>query len=255
LGEVLSIGVEKSTMNLQAAIIAAGEGTRIVSQRCRYKSLVPVGKFTLLGFQLKTLEAAGFSRVAVVVRKDHGAVIDYLNSFASQMSIEYVARNTKGGMYSLREVCQLLVPNSPFFLLSVDAVYSPAVFKNFVEVCLQSAKSDIVTWVVKNTSDDSCPVGVILENDQVQAFGKSLGETEYIAEGPYFCQPSIVEKHRFADAIKLGITRLSEYLGLLLSKGTSMRGYLVEEVFDVDTQEDVARAESFLRKTDLTLLS
>lgn len=238
-----------SEQHLQAAILAAGEGNRISPQFGELpKSLVSVGNITLIGFQLRALEISGFDKVAVVIRKQHSAVIDFLQSVETSLCIDFVTRDTMGGMYSLLAVSSILDRDSDFFLFSVDNVFDPQSLKHFVSVRRGEKDPDIVTWIQRNKGEDENPVGIILDGQTVVNFGKHLEATEYIAEGPYHCQRSVLNSKYVKLARRTGITRLSDYFGLLVRSGLVMKIHLVENVLDVDTTDDVVRAKEFLRR-------
>jgi NDP-sugar pyrophosphorylase family protein len=232
---------------MQAAILSAGLGTRISPHfNGLYKPMVPVAGMPMIEFQLRSIEYAGIDKVAILLRREYKSVGDYIVSLGLRVRLDVFFEDTCGGAYSLFALSDVLRRESDFFLFSVDSIFAPNSLKEFVTSRAGKTTPEIVTWVTHKSDQDTNYVGVVMSDKRVVDFGKHIQHCDYIAEGPFHCQISVLNRDLVREAGRKGIVGLSNYFSYLLSSGITLGGYMVDTVFDVDTPADAKRANSFL---------
>ena len=232
---------------MQAAILSAGLGTRISPHfNGLYKPMVPVAGMPMIEFQLRSIVYAGLDKVAILLRREYKTVADYIFSLGLGVNLDVFFEDTRGGAYSLFALSEVLRRENDFFLFSVDSIFAPDSLKEFVASRSGKTTPEIVTWVTRKADQDTNYVGVVMRGERVIDFGKHVQHCDYIAEGPFHCQTSVLNGDLVHEASRKGIVGLSDYFSYLLSSGITLGGYMVDTVFDVDTPYDAKRANLFL---------
>jgi NDP-sugar pyrophosphorylase family protein len=230
---------------MHAAILAAGEGTRLsLSFPGTPKPLVRIKGEPLVDWLLLHLDSAGFHDISIVIRQD-ASVAAHLDTLRLSANLHVVARNTSGGMYSLLALRHQLESEPDFYLFSIDNIFDPGELSTFMQKSHSFTDRTLTSWVTKRKNSNKGQVGIQIDRDmRIWDLGKQLTNTALVAEGPYHCFPSIFDG--LAEAQKLPISRLTEYLHHLLTLGHRLYGYYVPEVFDVDDVDDLREAAEFL---------
>lgn len=227
----------------EAAVLAAGHGTRIGASAQAPKPLVRVLGRLLIDLVLQALADAGVQRVAVAVRAEHPALAAYLREARHPVSVVAVARDTVGGKDSLLGLRPHLADT--FVLCTADGLFAAGELRTFLANAQQS-RAVLALGVVPRQVGSNADVGVILCDRRVVALGKHLHGTEWVAEGPMWCSREVFDR-RALQATRQ-ITSLSAFHGQLVELGYRVEAQPFSWAFDIDDQSDLRRAEARLRE-------
>jgi len=229
---------------MKAGIIAAGLGERLVAARITQpKPLVPVAGRALIDYGLCAVEAAGVHAVACIVNEQSAGIEAHCRSAFPRLHFDFVRRTTPSSMESLFTLAPFL-QDARFVLLTVDAVFAPAVLQDFAARA-ERRTADVVL-AVSDFVDDEKPLWVRLADDgRVEALGPPAQGSGLVTAGFYVFEPVIFRE--VAVARTRGFTALRQFLGHLRASGYRVDGERVPKTVDVDRPEDIAAAEAYVR--------
>ncbi|KKT14889.1 MAG: hypothetical protein UV94_C0006G0053 [Parcubacteria group bacterium GW2011_GWC1_43_30] len=129
------------TRNSVAIILAAGRGIRLrplsdASPKC----LIPVGEFSILYRQIKSLQTHGIKKIILVVGFMAEKIKRYTEEAFPDLKIQFVYNHqfeVTNTIYSLALAAKTVMPGTEVFLLNGDVVFDP----NIISL-LQNAECD-----------------------------------------------------------------------------------------------------------------
>ncbi|MCK6556522.1 NDP-sugar synthase [Candidatus Binatia bacterium] len=230
---------------MQAAIIAAGLGERLVAAGIsRPKPLVEVAGQALIDYVLAGVSAAGIAEVACIVNEMSTGIEDHCRRRWPGLRFAFVRRTTPSSMESLFTLAPLLGP-SRFLLLTVDGVCSSITIRDFAVGATDRTEADAVL-ALSTFVDDEKPLWARLDPDgRLSALGPEASGSGLVTAGFYVFDPVIFRE--IDTARQRGFTALRQFLGHLLTSGYRLYGTRVGKTVDVDRPEDLAVAEVFVR--------
>jgi NDP-sugar pyrophosphorylase family protein len=228
---------------MKAGIIAAGLGERLVAAGfTQPKPLVPVAGRALIDYALSAVEATGLREVACIVNEQSRGIEAHCRSAFPRLRFDFVRRTTPSSMESLFTLAPFL-RDGRFVLLTVDAVFAPAVLRDFL--ARAERRSADVVLAVSDFVDDEKPLWVRLGDDgRVEALGPSAQDGGLITAGFYVFEPVIFSEMAVARTRRF--TALRQFLGHLLASGYRVDGERVPKTVDVDRPEDIAAASAYV---------
>jgi NDP-sugar pyrophosphorylase family protein len=192
---------------------------------------------------LDAVAAVGIHEVACIFNLDADAVEAHCLRSHPSLTLHVVRRDTPSSMESLFAL-QTHLNDDRFLLLTVDAVFGPALLPSFLRRAARLAEADGVLGVHEFV-DDEKPLRVRLDGQQrIVGLGEEAAESPLITAGLYVLSPCIFAEVEAARQASL--TALRQFLGHLLGKGYRLYGLPVEKTVDVDRLEDIAVAEAFV---------
>jgi len=229
---------------MKAGIIAAGLGERLVAAGITQpKPLVPVAGRALIDYALAAVAAAGLRAVACIVNEQSRGIEDHCRSAFPQLHFDFVRRTTPSSMESLFTLAPFL-RDERFVLLTVDAVFPPAVLQDFLARAGRRTADAVLA--VSDFVDDEKPLWVRIGADgRVEALGQPAQGSGLVTAGFYVFEPVIFRE--VAAARTGGFTALRQFLGHLLASGYRVDGEPVPKTVDVDRPEDIAAADAYVR--------
>ena len=91
------------------AILAAGEGSRLVQEGCEVpKPLVCIQDETLIGRLIRVFVSHGATRIVVITNAHHTATQEYLRSLTLPIPLDIVVQSTPSSMHSLYAIREYL---------------------------------------------------------------------------------------------------------------------------------------------------
>lgn len=228
---------------LKAGIIAAGLGERFRRAGITTpKPLIEVGGRTLLVRTIHSAADAGAEAIALIVNAEYPEVERAARTGRWPVPLELVVRTTPSSMESFFAL-QPHLSDSPFLLLTVDAIFAPGALSGLAQAGLAAGPAG--TLAVTTFIDDEKPLYVAVdEQHTVTALGAAASASPWITSGMYFLHPVVYAY--VAEARRRGLGALREFLALLLEKGCRLGAFPVEQSVDVDRPEDIAVAERLL---------
>lgn len=225
-------------------ILAAGEGTRIDSNRP--KPLVPVLGMTLLERTVRTCASVGAQQFVVVVGYREEQVRAHVAALGERLGVHIVCVGAED--WSLGNGASTLaaagdIGNRRFFLVMADHLVDPEILKKLLldppgstEVCVAVDHDRCQVFDLDDATKVRC------RNGQLAAIGKDLDQWDSIDTGVFLCTPALfraLESTRDVgqDSLSHGIADLASRRLVRAVDVTGCRW------LDVDTPEALAEAE------------
>jgi len=234
------------------AIIAAGEGTRLLADGIETpKPLLRLEGRTLLERLTAIFVRNGATAVSIIVNEENRLTIDYLNTMKLPVPLQVVVKTTPGSMYSLKELKPLL-ENGPFCLSTVDSVFREEEFAAYITAFRANTQLDGL-MAVSSFEDDEKPLyvhvdkemqitGFYNEKDEAEAeqAGKT-GDRRFVSGGIYCLRPAIwpvVE-----ETMAMGMIRMRDFQRRMIASGLKLGAFPFSKIVDIDHAADIAIAE------------
>ncbi|MBI2788153.1 MAG: NDP-sugar synthase [Elusimicrobia bacterium] len=225
---------------MKAAIIAAGEGSRL-SHLSVIKPLVPVAGRPLSHWIVDGLRAAGCSELTVLTNGRGGAVAPSLRAAFPAMKFDFVTADTASSFESFRLVSLRLAETEEEFVVStVDALIRPDDVARFINEC-RTAKATAGLALTSHV-DDEKPLWADVDGARVTALGDDAKRKNAVTCGLYY----MTRKAATALPQPGRHSRLRDFWRELVASGEVVMGITLSKSLDVDRPEDLAAAESFL---------
>lgn len=225
---------------MKAAIIAAGEGSRL-RRLSMIKPLVPVAGRPLSHWIVHGLRAAGCSDLTVLTNSRGGAVAPSLTAAFPGIKFDFVTADTASSFESFRLVSLRLAETEEEFVVStVDALIRPADVKRFIAEC-RASKAHAGLALTLHV-DDEKPLWADVDGGRVTALGDDAKRKNAVTCGLYYMTRKAAATLPRADRH----SRLRDFWRELVASGEAVMGITLSKSLDVDRPEDLGAAESFL---------
>lgn len=225
---------------MRAAIIAAGEGSRL-SGAGAVKPLVPVAGRPLVHWVVDGLVAAGAKTITVLTNSRGGGVAPSLAAAFPATKFDFVRADTASSFESFRLVSLRLAENEGEFLVSTtDALMRPDDAVRFAAECRRSG-ADAGLALTAHVDDEKPLWADVDASGRVTALGDAAQRRDAVTCGLYYMT-------RGAAALlppAASHSRLRDFLARLAAEA-NVRGVVLSKSLDVDRPEDLAAAETFL---------
>ncbi len=229
---------------MKAGIIAAGEGSRLKQDGiATLKPLVKINGVPLIERLLSAYQSFGIKEVFIIINEESKEVKTFVEQQRFSIPVHFHIKTTASSMHSLFELAPYL-RNGSFLLSTVDAIFHPSELEGFLQYAAANTSADGILAVTEFVQDEN-PLWVHLDRqNRILQFGKEPLKTKYVTGGIYFFSSRIFNE--MDEARSRNISRLRNFLGLLLEKGYRLEGYKFSTIVDVDHIKDVQTAEQFL---------
>ncbi len=226
---------------MRAAIIAAGEGSRL-SGVGPVKPMIPVAGKPLIHWVVDALKQSGCETISVLTNSRGNSVRDYLPAGFPGASFDFVTADTASSYESFRLMCLRLSQfKAPFAVSTADALIPPSDVRRFLDEC-RSSKCDAGLALTKHVDDEKPLWADVDEVGLISALGENARTRRFVTSGLYCMTPAACEKLPAADAH----SKLRDFLGSLVASGARVAGPVLSKTLDVDRPEDLKAAEAFL---------
>jgi len=234
---------------MRLAIIAAGEGSRLVAEGVMTpKPLLPICGVPLIERTLGIAKRAGITDACCIVNEQIARECAYLARRTEGPTLRLVVRTTESSMHSLFVLSSFL-RDGPFCLTTVDSIFHESEFLSFLQEAERRDDADGLLAVTRFI-DDERPLCVVMNSEmQILDFSDSQS-TDWATGGLYYFTPRIFTL--MEEAMQAGTCRLRNFLRLLNTRGFRLYGYPFSKIIDVDHKSDIAVAEAFLEQAAST---
>ena len=230
------------------AIIAAGEGSRLVQEGVALpKPLVDLDGRPMIGRLLDIFEDCGAESVSIIVNEQMTQVRAYLEERmkTSRTPIRLVVKSTPSSMHSFYEVSRNFPAGSKFILTTVDTIFREDDFRAYARAF---EEDDTVDGYMAVTSfiDDEKPLYIDVDKDMlITAFrDEPFPGVRYISGGIYGLTPPAIQI--LEECMSLGVSRMRNYQRALVDAGLRLRACPFPKIVDVDHAGDIATARVFI---------
>lgn len=231
------------------AIIAAGEGSRLVQEGVKLpKPLVRLNGEPMIGRLINIFLECNAESISVIVNEQMTAVREYLESLTLPVPLRLVVKSTPSSMHSFWEVSQAfpeIAENSRFCLTTVDTIFRTGDFRKYISTFEADDKADGYMAVTPFV-DDEKPLYVATDSDlHITAFRDTAApDTKYISGGIYGLTPPALKV--LGECLENGVSRMRNYQQALVEAGLDLRAFPIEKIMDVDHAGDIIAAEKFI---------
>ena len=228
---------------MKVGIIAAGEGSRLKQDGVStLKPLVKVGGVAILERLLLQYHSVGISEAYCIINEESTPVRESIEGQKLPIPVHFHVKTTASSMHSLFELGQYL--HDDYFLLStVDSIFDTRELEEFMAHARMRDADGLLA--VTLPSDDDNPLWVDLGlSNQINAFRKPATGEALVTGGLYFFSPRVLDCQN--EALSRNMSRLRNFLSLLLEKGYLLRGYKFKKMVDLDHAADIRLAEEFI---------
>lgn len=232
----------EAKMNL--AILAAGESSRLKAEGLKIpKTMISINGETIVERIIRLAAQNGIHSVYCIINEEESALRDFFISGDFPVPVKLVVRTTESSMHSLFTLAPY-ISDEPFLLTTCDSVFDAKEFSKFVSSLKGSVDSQGILAVTQYI-DDEKPLCVEMDSGyRITSFSDSLQGYQWATGGIYYFLPEIFEMIKTAHDLK--ISRLRNFLRLLLSKGYKLKGYPFSKIIDIDHIKDIKAAEEYL---------
>lgn len=233
-------------------IIAAGEGSRLVSEGVSHpKPLVPLNGTPMIGRLLEIFDSLGAEHISVIVNEQMTEVADYLRRKAPQLKAELhlVVKSTPSSMHSFSELGNLLRGKGRFILTTVDTIFHEEDFRRYAEAFRDAPEDTDGMMAVTRYIDDEKPLYVDADDEMnILAFLDNAPENaRYISGGIYGLDDRAIGV--LDDCIASGVSRMRNFQRALVANGLRLKAYDMGKIIDVDHAGDIVKAEKFINES------
>ena len=230
------------------AIIAAGEGSRLVQEGVALpKPLVTLDGRPMIGRLIDIFNECGAENISIIVNERMTEVRDYILERAktSAAPIHLVVKSTPSSMHSFYEVSSVFPAGSKFILTTVDTIFRQDEFDGYVRAF---AADDTVDGCMAVTSfiDDEKPLYIDVDS---QGFITAFRDTpfpgvRYISGGIYGLTTPALDVLR--RCMERGVSRMRNYQRALVASGLRLKAFVFPKIVDVDHASDIETARRFI---------
>ena len=229
-------------------IIAAGEGSRLQQEGVSLpKPLVEIDGKPMIKRLIDIFISCNATTISVIVNEQMTEVRRYLEELAPTLPVELrlCVKSTPSSMHSFHELTRILPKGERFCLTTVDTIFHPARFREFIAAFEADAAGDgymaVTTFI-----DDEKPLYVDTDaNDRITAFLDAPdASTKYISGGIYALSPKATEV--LDRCMEEGISRMRNFQRRLVACGLNLRAWPMGKIIDVDHQHDIETANRLL---------
>lgn len=226
-----------------AGIIAAGEGSRLRAEGILTpKPLVPVNGTPIIERLLRSLHRCGISSVRCIINEESAAVREFVEGLRLPFPVAFVVRTTPSSMHSFFELAPHL-GDGRFLLTTVDSIFDESDLRRLIGTAAADRSADGYL-AVTDFIDDENPLYVDAGPDgRIASFSKTE-RARWITGGLYALSARVFRE--IEPARRLGISRLRNFLGHLVTSGYDLRIFPFSTIIDVDHAGDIRAAERLL---------
>lgn len=228
------------------AIIAAGEGSRLVAEGVDIpKPLVTVGGKPLIDRLMDIFIRHGASSISVIVNSENHRTIDHLRNKSLDVPLRLVVKSTPGSMYSLYELKSFL-HNVDFCLTTVDTVFRENEFAAYLDTFRANKDVDGL-MAVTDFIDDEKPLYLDVDKKmQIIDFCDIQPSSNKYISGGVYCLRSVIWDV-LEQTMQSGMNRMRDFQRQLIKRGLKLQAFPFSKIVDIDHVADIAIAEKLLK--------
>lgn len=227
------------------AIIAAGEGSRLVQEGVQYpKPLVRLNGVPMIKRLIDIFMDCNPDSLSIIVNEQMTAVREYLESLTLPVPLRLVVKSTPSSMHSFWEVSREFTEGK-FCLTTVDTIFRQEEFSRYVKAFEGDDAADGY-MAVTSFIDDEKPLYIDVDADmRITGFkDQPFDGVKYISGGVYGLTAPALDV--LNDCMTRGVSRMRNYQRALVEAGLKLKAYPFEKIVDVDHAGDIATAEAFI---------
>lgn len=227
------------------AIIAAGEGSRLVQEGVKYpKPLVRLNGVPMIKRLIDIFMRNNPTSLSIIVNEQMTEVHEYLESLTLPVPLRLVVKSTPSSMHSFWEVSRGF-EEGKFCLTTVDTIFREDEFARYIEAFEADDSADGY-MAVTSFIDDEKPLYIDVDASMdITAFRDApFDGVRYISGGVYGLTAPALKV--LAECMNRGVSRMRNYQRALVDAGLRLKAWPFDKIVDVDHAGDIATAEAFI---------
>lgn len=226
------------------AIIAAGEGSRLVQEGVTLpKPLVKLNGVEMIRRLIDIFLKNNASSISIIVNEEMTQVQDYLTNLELGIPFNVVIKSTPSSMHSFFELRDFL-RDGKFCLTTVDTIFKEDEFSKYIQTFINDSDSDGM-MAVTDFIDDEKPLYVdVSDRMAIKGFLDHSDNCKYISGGIYGLTPKAIDT--LEACLGSGQARMRNFQRQLVADNLQLKAYPFEKIVDVDHAGDIVKAEKFL---------
>lgn len=227
------------------AIIAAGEGSRLVQEGVKLpKPLVNLCGTPMIKRLIDIMTDCNPESLSIIVNEQMTEVRDYLESLELPVPLHLTVKTTPSSMHSFYEVSRHF-KDGKFILTTVDTIFREEDFRAYVEAFEADETTDGY-MAVTSFIDDEKPLYIDVDaNMRITAFrDRPFEGMKYISGGIYGLTAPALKV--LENCMETGVSRMRNYQRALVEAELNLKAYPFPKIIDVDHAGDIATAEAFI---------
>lgn len=230
------------------AIIAAGEGSRLVQEGIALpKPLVDLDGRPMIRRLIDIFCECGAENISIIVNEQMTQVREYLEAVKAEINVplNLVVKSTPSSMHSFCEVSSIFPEGSKFILTTVDTIFKADEFKKYADAFAADSNADGY-MAVTSFIDDEKPLYIDVDtNNTITAFRDQPWDgVRFISGGVYgLTSPALTV---LQNCMNNGVSRMRNYQRALVEAGLKLKAYPFNKIVDVDHAGDIETAKAFI---------
>jgi NDP-sugar pyrophosphorylase family protein len=230
------------------AIIAAGEGSRLVQEGIALpKPLVDLDGRPMIRRLIDIFCECGAENISIIVNEQMTQVREYLEAVKAEINVplNLVVKSTPSSMHSFYEVSSIFPKGSKFILTTVDTIFKADEFKKYADAFAADSNADGY-MAVTSFIDDEKPLYIDVDaNNTITAFRDQPWDgVRFISGGVYgLTSPALTV---LQNCMNSGVSRMRNYQRALVEAGLKLKAYPFNKIVDVDHAGDIETAKAFI---------
>lgn len=227
------------------AIIAAGEGSRLVQEGVKYpKPLVRLNGVPMIKRLIDIFMRNNPTSLSIIVNEQMTEVREYLESLTLPVPLRLVVKSTPSSMHSFWEVSRGF-EEGKFCLTTVDTIFREDEFARYIEAFEADDSADGY-MAVTSFIDDEKPLYIDVDASMdITTFRDApFDGVRYISGGVYGLTAPALKV--LAECMDRGVSRMRNYQRALVDAGLRLKAWPFDKIVDVDHAGDIATAEAFI---------
>jgi len=232
---------------MKFAIIAAGEGSRLVQEGVAMpKPLVDLDGRPMIRRLVDIFLDCGADEISIIVNEQMTEVRRYLETLDLPVPLHLTVKTTPSSMHSFYEVSRRFSPGK-FILTTVDTVFREADFAAYARAFGSDTEADGM-MAVTPFIDDEKPLYVATDSDmRITGFLDAPAPgVKYISGGIYGLTDRALPV--LESCFDRGVSRMRNYQRALVDAGLQLKAYSIPKIVDVDHAADIATARKFINE-------
>lgn len=227
------------------AIIAAGEGSRLVQEGVKLpKPLVNLNGTPMIKRLIDIFLRCNATSLSIIVNEEMHQVREYLESLDIPVPFRLVVKSTPSSMHSFYEVSRHF-EEGKFCLTTVDTIFHEEEFKKYIEAFENDSTGADGFMAVTSFIDDEKPLYIDTDSDlNITAFKDAAWDgVKFISGGIYGLTPPALRV--LENCMENGVSRMRNYQRALVDAGLKLKAFPFEKIVDVDHAGDIETAAAF----------
>ena len=227
------------------AIIAAGEGSRLVQEGVKLpKPLVNLNGTPMIKRLIDIFLRCNATSLSIIVNEEMHQVREYLESLDIPVPFRLVVKSTPSSMHSFYEVSRHF-EEGKFCLTTVDTIFHEEEFRKYIEAFENDSTGADGFMAVTSFIDDEKPLYIDTDSDlNITAFKDAAWDgVKFISGGIYGLTPPALRV--LENCMENGVSRMRNYQRALVDAGLKLKAFPFEKIVDVDHAGDIETAAAF----------